>query len=114
MVREWLEFFETVGFTRKLHQIANRETLGAIQSDLTAAPDRWPVAKGTHSARKGRVADPESARGKSRSFRYYYVYLSRRGRVYLLAIYSKSEASDLTADQKRRVASIVAAIEQED
>jgi len=71
------------------------------------------VVKGTHGARKGRVADPD-ARGKSRSFRYYYVYLPRRGRVYLLAIYSKSEASDLTADQKNRVASIVAAIEKED
>jgi len=32
----------------------------------------------------------------------------------LLAIYSRSEASDLTAEQKGKVASIVAAIEKED
>ena len=114
MDREWLEFIETVGFTKKLHQIANLETLRAIQSDLIEAPDRWPVVKGTNGARKGRVGDPESSRGKSGSFRYYYVFLPRRGRVYLLAMYSKTEASDLTADQKRKVAGIVAAIQKED
>ena len=70
--------------------------------------------KGTNGARKGRVADPASSRGKRGSFRYYYVYLSRRGQIYLLAMFGKTEAADLSPRQKKQVAAVVAMIQQED
>ena len=113
MGRDWFEFIETLVFSKKLDQIAGRETLRAIQSDLIENPERWPVVRGTNGARKGRVADPNSSRGKSGSFRYYYLYLSHRGRVYLLAIFSKGEASDLSPEQKKKVAAMIAAIQKE-
>jgi hypothetical protein len=113
MHREWFEFVETLGFTNKLERIATAETLRAIQSDLVEEPERWPVVKGTNGARKGRVADPKSSRGKSGSLRYYYLYLQHRGRIYLLAIFSKDEASDLSPVQKKQVAGIIAAIKKE-
>jgi hypothetical protein len=102
MAGDWFEFIETLGFSKKLDQITGPETLRAIQSDLIENPERWPVMRGTNGARKGRVADPSSPRGKSGSFRYYYLYLAHRGRVYLLAIFSKGEASDLSPEQKRK------------
>ena len=114
MDREWLEFVETVGFTKKLGQIASSETLRAIQADLTENPERWPVVKATKGARKGRIADPESSRGKSGSMRYYYTYLSRRGRIYLLTIFGKNEAADLSPKQKEQLAKVIAAIQKED
>ena len=112
--RKWLEFIETIGFTKRLEQIASRETLQAIQSDLIENPERGPVVRATNGARKGRVADPLSSRGKSGSFRYYYVYLPRREQVYLLAIFGKNEAADLSSEQKKQVAKAIAAIRKED
>ena len=113
MARRWLEFVEMAAFTRKLQAIASQDTLQAIQSDLIADPERWPIVKGTNGARKGRVADPQSSRGKRGSLRYYYVYLNRHGRIYLLALYSKKEASDLSPEQKKAVAKVIALIQEE-
>lgn len=61
-------FVESVVFTRQLQDLASIETLYAIQADLLADPERWPVIPGTKGARKGRVADPRSSRGKARQF----------------------------------------------
>ena len=66
-------FIELPTFMRQLETLASLETLYAIQADLLADPQRWPVIKGTGDARKGRVADPSSSRGKSGSFRYLYL-----------------------------------------
>ena len=59
-------FVETIFFTKRLHELASFETLAAIQADLLENPERWPVVRGTHGARKGRVADPLA--GQEREF----------------------------------------------
>jgi hypothetical protein len=105
-------FYETVIFTRRLDALASLETLFAIQDDLIADPKRWPVVKGTNGARKGRIADPESARGKSGSFRYIYLYLEHRGQIYLLLLFAKSEQENLSDNQKEWVAKVVEAIKR--
>jgi hypothetical protein len=64
-------FYETPVFTAKLAQVTGENalpTLYAIQADLIVDPLRWPVVKGTGGARKGRIADPGSGKGKSGSF----------------------------------------------
>lgn len=61
-------FVESLVFTRQLHELASIETLYAIQSDLLADPERWPVVPGTKGARKGRIADPSSSHGETRQF----------------------------------------------
>lgn len=61
-------FVETVVFSKQLDELASMETLYAIQSDLMADPERWPVIKGTNGARKGRIADPTISKGKSSVF----------------------------------------------
>jgi hypothetical protein len=71
-------FYETPVFTSKLAQMAGENALPilyVIQADLIADPLRWPMVKGTGGARKGRVADPGSDKGKSGSLRYIYLYL---------------------------------------
>jgi hypothetical protein len=40
-------FVETAVFTRQLDELASIEMLYAIQSDLLADPERWPVIPGT-------------------------------------------------------------------
>lgn len=106
-------FVETVVFTRQLQELASIETLYAIQADLLADPERWPVISGTKGARKGRIADPLSSRGKRGSFRYVYLYLKHRGRIYLLLMFGKSDQATLSTEQTRQVAELVEAIKQE-
>ena len=106
-------FVETKVFTRQLEALASIETLYAIQADLLADPERWPVIPETKGARKGRVADPRSSHGKRGSFRYVYLYLKHRGRIYLLLMFGKSEQANLSPGQIRQVAELVDAIKQE-
>ena len=109
----WLEFIETPIFTRRLTALASLDVLVAIQADLIESPERWPLVKGLHGARKGRVADPKSARGKSGSFRYIYLYLPHAGRIHLLFIFGKKEQSDLTSEQVKAFGKIIALIREE-
>ena len=70
------------------------------------------MIRGTGGARKGRIADPHSSRGKSRSFRYIYLYLEDRGRIFLLLFFGKNQQSNLSAAQIRQVAASVARIKE--
>jgi|SRR5262245_30984977 len=106
-------FIELPVFMRQLEALASFETLYDIQADLLADPERWPVIKGTGGARKGRVADPRDSRGKSGSFRYIYLYLEHRGRIFLLLLFSKNEQANLSPKQLKQVAAVVEKIKQE-
>ncbi len=106
-------FVETPVFSKRLKELASFETLAAIQADLLADPTRWPVVKGTHGARKGRIADPQTGRGKSGGLRYLYLFLEHKGRIYLLFLFGKSEQSDLSPEQTKNIAQLVDAIKEE-
>jgi hypothetical protein len=105
-------FIELPVFMRQFEALASFETLYAIQADLLADPEGWPVIKGTGGARKGRVADPKDSRGKSGSFRYIYLYLGHRGRIFLLLFFSKNEEANLSPDQVKQVAKVVEKIKK--
>jgi hypothetical protein len=111
--RTWFEFVETPIFSRRLDELTSRETLSAIQSELIEDPERWPMVRGLHGARKGRVADPKSPRGKSGSFRYIYLYLPHVGRVHLIFLFAKGEQSDLTPAQTKAFGKVISRIKEE-
>jgi hypothetical protein len=104
----WFEFVESKIFHKRLREL-QIGVLTSIQADLVQNPERGAVVKGTHGVRKARVADPASARGKSGSYRYLYLYLAHAGRIHLLYLFSKGEQSELSSEQKR----IIAALSQE-
>jgi hypothetical protein len=106
-------FVETPVFTKRLSELASAETLEAIQAELVEDPERWPMVRGLHGGRKGRVADPKSARGKSGSFRYIYLYLPHAGRIHLLFLFAKNEQSDLTPVQAKAFGKIIVMIKEE-
>jgi hypothetical protein len=109
----WFEFIETPIFTKRLTELALPEVLTAIQANLIEDPERWPVVQSTGGARKGRIADPRSGRGKSGGYRYLYLYLSHAGVIYLMYIFGKNEQSDLTPTQKKMIAELSAWIREE-
>lgn len=110
--QELYTFIELPVFMRQLEALASFETLYAIQADLLADPERWPVIRGTGGARKGRVSDPRDTRGKSGSFRYIYLYLEHRGRIFLLLFFSKNEQANLSPAQVKQVAALVEKIKE--
>lgn len=95
-----------------MHEIASLDVLFAIQADLIADPERWPVIGGTNGARKGRVGDPAKGRGKRGSFRYLYFYVEHRGHIYLIYLFAKNEQDNLTAEQKRVISRLVDIIKE--
>ena len=113
MERHWIEFVESSLFTASLRQFRDDRILESIQNDLVQDPMRWPVIRGTNGARKGRVADPQSARGKSGGFRYLYVYFPNRGRIHLLFMFAKHEQANLSAAQKKVIARMIEVVAKE-
>jgi putative transcriptional regulator len=87
--------------------------LELIQNDLIQDPARWPIIRGTNGARKGRVADSRSGRGKSGGFRYLYVYFPDRGRIHLLFMFAKHDQANLSAAQKKVIARMIDAVIKE-
>lgn len=107
-------FIEVPEFTKRLHEIASLDVLFAIQADLIADLERWPVIAGTGGARKGRIGDPAKGRGKRGSFRYLYYYVEHRGHIYLIYLFAKNEQDNLTAAQNRIIASLVDRLKKAD
>ena len=109
----YYSFVETPIFSRRITELASPETLEALQAELIEKPERWPVVKGLQGARKGRIADPKSPRGKSGSFRYIYLSLPRAGRIHLLFLFAKNEQSDLSPAQTKAFGKVIATIKEE-
>jgi len=103
-------FVETPIFSKRLRELASPETLEALQAEN---PERWPIVRGLHGARKGRVADTKSGRGKSGSFRYIYLYLTHAERIHLIFLFAKNEQSDLSPAQTEALGKIIASIKRE-
>jgi hypothetical protein len=101
----WFEFIESKVFSKQVGEVS-AEVLTRIQYDLVKNPECGDIVKGTHGVRKARVADPNSSRGKSGSYRYLYLYLEHVGRIYLLYLFSKGDQADLSSDQRRIIGAL--------
>ena|SRR5215203_3708136 len=112
MKLELLYFIETTVFRKQIDKLANVETLFALQNELLKNPRLGDVIQGAGGARKARIGDRKSGRGKSGSFRYIYVYLEKPGVVYLILFYGKNERDDLEPDQKKQVAEFIKAAKE--
>jgi hypothetical protein len=94
------------GRARKLFTPVER---AAAELEIALAPEAWPVIAGTGGARKARAA--RGGRGKSGGARIIYFVVTRRGVLYLIDVYAKSEKEDLSDAEKREIRKIIAAIE---
>ena len=108
----WFEFVESKIFSKQIGALRT-EVLINIQSDLVQNPRRGDIVRGTHGVRKARVADPGSARGKSGSYRYLYLYVEHAGRIHLLYLFSKGDQADLSPDQTRIIGALSQQIRRE-
>lgn len=106
-------FKETPTFTKKVESIGDSDLLKDIQDAILQNPAIGSTIAGTGGLRKFRVADPSRSKGKRGGLRIIFLDLQDREATYLLYLYGKDEADDLTADEKRALKKLVDSIKGE-
>ena len=105
-----MEFVEAPAFTRYVSDYLTDEGYQQLQSSLSANPESGDVMPGTGGFRKVRWADARRGKGRRGGLRIIYYHFPSEHQIWLMTIYSKDEASDLTPREKK---SLKAAIENE-
>jgi hypothetical protein len=105
-----VEFIEAPVFTQLLSDYLEDDEYKRLQLSLALDPEAGDVIPGTGGCRKVRWADRKRGKGKRGGLRVIYYYLVKDVQVWLLTLYDKDEAVDLSAKEKRL---LKAAIEEE-
>jgi hypothetical protein len=96
-----MEFIEAPAFTRKAFEYLGDDEYRALQTHLAANPalgDRMP---GTGGFRKLRWKDPQRSKGRRGGLRIIYYYFLAAQQIWLITLYGKDEAADLTPEEKK-------------
>ena len=102
-----LTFVETTAFTRRIAALGLEESLRGLQLELLENPEAGNVDPATAGLRKIRLGDPTRGKGKRGGARVHDLWLPNRGRIYLMYVYGKNDASSLTPEQKKQLREIV-------
>ncbi|MGA9392452.1 MAG: hypothetical protein WBV69_18645 [Candidatus Sulfotelmatobacter sp.] len=96
-----MEFIEAPAFTRRLGDYLNDDSYKELQSRLGAYPELGDLMPGTGGFRKVRWADRQRGKGRRGGLRIIYYYFKCDSLIWLMTLYDKDEASDLTTKQKK-------------
>jgi hypothetical protein len=96
-----MEFIETPAFTRYFSSYLNDDEYRELQIRLAVGPELGDVMPGTGGFRKLRWADPRRGKGRRGGLRVIYYYFPGEQQIWLMTLYGKDEASDLTAKQRQ-------------
>jgi hypothetical protein len=97
----WLEFIEAPVFTRLLPKYLTDDEYRELQLHLARSPDAGDVLQGTGGFRKVRWTDRRRGQGKRGGLRVIYYYFEAEMQIWLLTVYDKDEAVDLTPGERR-------------
>jgi hypothetical protein len=106
-------FRETPIFTEKLNAVGDDDLLRSIEDAILENPEAGATVAGTGGVRKLRAPDPSRGKGKRGGLRILYLDLPDKERTYLLYLYGKNEAEDLTTQEKKIFKELVAEIKGE-
>ena len=96
-----MEFIEAPAFTRHLHEYLEDDGYRALQRVLAANPELGGVMPGTGGFRKVRWGDPSRGKGRRGGLRVIYFYFESERQIWLMTVYGKGEAADLSAQEKK-------------
>ena len=102
-----MEFVEAPPFTRHLSQYLDEDSYRELQARLAADPELGDLIPGTGGFRKMRWADARRGKGRRGGLRIIYFYFPSDHQIWLMTLYSKDEAADLTAQQKKALKSSI-------
>jgi mRNA-degrading endonuclease RelE of RelBE toxin-antitoxin system len=98
-------FVETTLFSKLLPDYLGDDEYRNLQNYLIERPDAGAIIQRSGGVRKVRWA--AGGKGKSGGVRIIYYWLKADYQIFLLTIYGKSEKSDLTADELKRVVKLI-------
>jgi len=98
-----LEFVEAPAFSRYRDDYLDDEEFRELQWALAANPEVGDLIPGAAGIRKLRWKDSRRSKGKRGGLRItYYLFLSDE-EIWLLTLYDKNEAADLSKDEKTQL-----------
>jgi hypothetical protein len=100
-----MEFLEAPAFTRYVSGYLTDDEYRELQNRLAAAPEHGDVIPGTGGFRKLRWTDPRRGKGRRGGLRVIYYYFPGEQQIWLITLYDKDEASDLTAKERQALKS---------
>ena len=74
-----------------------------LQARLATDPSAGAVVPGTGGFRKVRVEDPRRGKGRRGGIRVIYYHFEEDELIWMVTLYDKGEAADLTAEQKKAI-----------
>lgn len=106
-----LTFVETATFTRLVADVVSDDDYAEFQRELSRHPEQGDLLEGCGGVRKVRLA--LRGRGKSGGARVIYLYLRHRERIYLLYLFTKGDAANLSAEGKKAMRELAQQIRRE-
>lgn len=106
-----LTFIETTTFTRLIADLVDDDDYADLQQELAENPEKGGPLSGCGGVRKIRMALP--GRGKSGGARVCYLYLKQNDVIYLLYVFTKGDADNLSADGKKAMRLLAQQIKNE-
>jgi len=101
-------FVETSQFTQRINAVVSDEDYAVFQRMLAATPEKGALLVGCGGVRKVRMA--AKGKGTSGGARIIYLYIANRDHIYLLTLFTKDDAANLSADGKKAVRTLAEAI----
>jgi hypothetical protein len=96
----WFQFVETPAFTRFREDYLDDDGFAELQRYLATNPEAGDMVPGAGGIRKLRWKDLRRGKGRRGGLRViYYCFLSEQ-EIWLLTLYDKDEAADLTKDER--------------
>lgn len=102
-----MEFIEAPAFTRHVYEYLDDKGYRKLQAALAPYPNLGDVMPGAGGFRKMRWADPRRGKGRRGGLRVIYFYFEFERQIWLMTLYGKYEASDLTAHERKALKAAV-------
>ncbi|SRR5712691_5471528 len=104
-----MEFIEAPVFTRHVSEYLDDDEYHELQNQLARNPELGDLMPGTGGFRKLRWADTARGKGRRGGLRIIYYYFMADQQIWLMTLYGKDEASDLTPKEKKALKSAIEA-----
>ena len=96
-----MEFIQAPGSSRRVPDYLGDDELRHLQAELAINPEAGDLMPGTGGFRKMRRADARRGKGRRGRLRIIYYFFPSDQQIWLMTIYDKNEARDLTAQEKK-------------
>ena len=94
-------FVETSHFTKLITGLVSDDEYASFQRMLADHPDKGDLMVGCGGVRKVRMS--AQGKGTSGGARVLYLHIPNRDRIYLLTLFTKGSAANLSSDGKKAV-----------